>query len=328
MAHVRRTIFLSGFFFVGCAPGSSDVESMSQALDICAEAVPANRQVDGIPAYAQCAAAQNSAIYSNNGVDTATTSGGTGWIRTQYSGGYQCTEFTHRYLQFKWNVSWIPNGNAGTWCDTTPPADRGIVQSTTPAHGDLIVFGPGVCGASADTGHVAVVDLVDTAKSQVTLVEQNSAGRRTSAFSCAKCFLHVVANNGGASDGGVPDASVTPDARSTRDLGRETGPLSAGGSRASDSGVTVTGGQPATGGTLVATGGNPTSSGGVTTTGGSAGTGGASTTGGTTTGGGGDPLTVTRSSDGGCSYGTSGKPGHRLAVALMGILLFRGRRRH
>jgi hypothetical protein len=325
MAHVRRTLFLSGFFFVGCAPGAPDFESMPQALDICAETVPANRQVDGIPAYAQCASTQTSAIYSNNGVDTATTSGGAGWIRTQYSGGYQCTEFAHRYVYFKWNVSWIPNGNAGTWCDTTPPADRGIVQTTTPVHGDLIVFGPGVCGASADTGHVAVVDVVDTAKSQVTLVEQNNAGRRNSALSCAKCFLHVVANTGATA--GPPDAGLAVDARPALDLARETGPLATGGQPATGGTLVVTGGTPSSSGGVTVTGGTPSSSGGMTATGGAAETGGASSTGGTTTRSGGDPLTVTRSSDGGCAYGGSPKAGGPLVFALWGILLVRGRRR-
>jgi hypothetical protein len=91
-----------------------DVARVEQAINICTETVPSNRFVDGIPAYAQCTGSQNSAIYSNNGVDTGTTSGGTDWVRTQYSGGYQCTELAHRYLYFHWNVTWIPNGNAGT----------------------------------------------------------------------------------------------------------------------------------------------------------------------------------------------------------------------
>src|SRR6476660_8890813 len=75
------------------------------AADICGETVPATRFIDGIPAYAQCAASMTGAVYSNNGTDTSTTSGGAGWIRTQGSGGYQCTELAHRYLYFKWNVT-------------------------------------------------------------------------------------------------------------------------------------------------------------------------------------------------------------------------------
>ena len=119
----------------------------SGAANICDETVPSNRFIDGFPAYSQCTASSSSSIYSNNGVDTATASGGTGWVRTQGSGGYQCTEWAHRYLYFKWNVQSVPNGNAGTWCDGTIPT--GLVKTTTPVHGDLIVFAPGSCGADA-----------------------------------------------------------------------------------------------------------------------------------------------------------------------------------
>jgi MYXO-CTERM domain-containing protein len=193
----------------------------AQADNICNETVPTNRAIDGIPAYAQCDATTG-AIYSNNGVDTATTSAGTGWVRTQMSGGYQCTELAHRYLYFRWNVKSVPNGNAGTWCDSTPPA--GLVKSSTPAHGDLIVFAPGSCGADATTGHVAVVDVVNS--STVTFVEQNRPSRRSCAITTAACFLHATANDGnGGSDGGVPDGATVdaipltaPDARPPRDL--------------------------------------------------------------------------------------------------------------
>ena len=61
------------------------------AADICTETVPANRFIDGFPAYAQCAGSMTGAVYSDDGLNTSTTSGGTGWVRTQGSGGYQCT---------------------------------------------------------------------------------------------------------------------------------------------------------------------------------------------------------------------------------------------
>jgi hypothetical protein len=64
----------------------------AQALGACDETVPANRNVDGIPAYAQCTMSENSAIYSNNGIDTSLTQQGSDWVKTQWSGGYQCTE--------------------------------------------------------------------------------------------------------------------------------------------------------------------------------------------------------------------------------------------
>jgi surface antigen len=189
-----------------CADDRPAIDETTAALSVCDEVVPFDRFVDGIPAYAQCPGFENAAIYSNNGVDTSTTSLGADWIRTQGGGGYQCTELAHRYLMFRWNINWLPSGNAGSWCDTPPAAASGVAQTTAPVHGDLIVFAPGVCGAAPNTGHVAVVDAVDDAAAAVTVVEENQAGRRTAAESCATCYLHVVANDGspGAGDGGSP----------------------------------------------------------------------------------------------------------------------------
>lgn len=128
----RILLALASTQALGCgAVGEGEGEEVGQwqsALSICSETVPANHIIDGIPAYSQCSAS-NGAVYSSNGVDTSSTSGGEGWVRTQYSGGYQCTELAHRYLVFKWNVTWIPNGDAESWCDATPPADRGLVQT-------------------------------------------------------------------------------------------------------------------------------------------------------------------------------------------------------
>jgi surface antigen len=171
------------------------------AENICSEVVPANRQIDSIPAYAQCSTSTGS-VYSNNGIDTRTTSGGTGWIQTQGSGGYQCTEFAHRYLAFRWNIKSVPNGNAGSWCANALPT--GLVITTAPVHGDIIVFAPGSCGASTTSGHAAVVDVVNA--TTVTIVEQNGASRRSCAISCASCFLHVQANSGVLSSPIVSDA--------------------------------------------------------------------------------------------------------------------------
>jgi surface antigen len=185
--------------------------------------VPANRYVDGFPAYAQCSAFQAGAIYSNNGIDTSATKQGADWVQTQRDGGYQCTELIHRYWHFKWNVTWLPRGNAGTWCDTQPPATSGVVQTTTPVHGDALVLAPGSCGASATFGHVALVDTVDNAGAKVSVIEQNQARRGTYMQSCAKCFLHLVANDGsdagtaakpapGDAGAGAPVPPLQPDA--------------------------------------------------------------------------------------------------------------------
>ena len=151
---VRRTLDLMcrsrAVVSLAIAAFASAIASTSRAADICAETVPANRFIDGLPAYAQCAGSMNGAVYSNNGIDTSTTSGGADWIRTQRSGGYQCTELAHRYLTFKWNIQSVPNGDAGVWCDAALPT--GLVKATAPVHGDLIVLAPGSCGADATTG--------------------------------------------------------------------------------------------------------------------------------------------------------------------------------
>jgi hypothetical protein len=201
MIELRRLplpLLAFGLLF-GCETAADETPQVvvaREALSPCSETVPANRNIDGIPAYAQCASTQNSAIFSNNGVDTSTTRTASDWVETQFSGGFQCTELAHRYLYFKWQVKWIPNGNAGEWCDTTPPASSGVVQSTSAVHGDLMVLAPGSCGADTTYGHVNVIDVVDATGKKLTAVEQNSAGRNMYMASCAKCFLHVVANNG------------------------------------------------------------------------------------------------------------------------------------
>jgi surface antigen len=272
MRRSRASVFLV-VLVAGVAAGTA-----ARAANICSETVPTNRFIDGIPAYAQCTASQTSAIYSDDGIDTATTSAGTTWFRTQGSDGYQCTELAHRYLHFKFGVAQVPNGNAGVWCGATIPA--GLEIATTPVHGDLIVFAPGSCGADATTGHVAVIDIVNTDAS-LTVVQQNSAGRSKYAHSCAACFIHATANVGGATDGGV----TAPDA----------GAAGAAGARG-------TGGAPGTGGAL-ATGGT-SGTGGVLGTGGVPGTGGALGTGGAGSGGGG----VSGAGDGG-SPGAGGAAG-------------------
>lgn len=221
------------------------------ADNICAETVPSNRMVDGIPAYNQCDGASGGPIYSNNGVDTAIASAGTGWVRTQMNGGYQCTELAHRYLYFRWNIKTVPNGNAGVWCDGTLPA--GLGKSTTPVHGDLIVFAPGSCGADTTTGHVAVVDVVNS-NNTVTFVEQNRAGRRSCAVTTAACFLHVAANDGSVTDGGVPDSAINDAAPDTSFDARAPREAAADRPRADTPGAAGAGGTVALGGTTANSG--------------------------------------------------------------------------
>jgi len=299
-----------------CADDRSGVEEITAALNVCDEVVPTNRSVDGIPAYAQCPGFENASIYSNNGVDTSTTSLGADWIRTQGSGGYQCTELAHRYLHFRWNItSWLPRGNAGTWCDTQPTAASGVVQTTVPVHGDLIVFAPGACGADAVTGHVAVIDVVDDARAQVTVVEENRAGRRNAAQSCATCYLHVVANDGSSGAAGTGGATGTGGAVGS---GGATGAGGATGS-AGSGGAAVAGRMGSMGGS----GGGAGASGpdaGATATGGAAGD------------PGGTPGATPGEATGGCSVSAGGARtpsggGLAVAAAMFAVVIRRARRR-
>jgi hypothetical protein len=301
-----------------CADDRSGVEDVTSALSVCDEVVPANRFVDGIPAYAQCPGFETASIYSNNGVDTSATSLGADWIRTQGSGGYQCTELAHRYLHFRWNVtSWLPRGNAGTWCDTQPTAASGVVQTTVPVHGDLIVFAPGACGADAVTGHVAVIDVVDDARAQVTVVEENRAGRRNTAQSCASCYLHVVANDGSSGAAGAGGATGTGGAvgaGGATGSGGATG-FGGGGATAGDTGSMGTGGGAA---------GSPGADAGSTT----AGTGGSRSVGDVA----GAPGAASREAIGGCSVSRGGArtpSGGGLAILTVMLVgaLRRARRR-
>ncbi len=157
---------------------------------ICSEAASAT--LDGIPAYAYCG---NTNVWTNNGVDTLASSGGSGWVQTEGGYGYQCVEFAVRYFYFHWNVSrgWFV-GYAKDMCGTHP-ADVSV--TTNPVAGDLAVITPGCGGADATAGHVGAVQSVAT--SSFVMVQQNPAGTYTWPKSCVSCFLHA-AGNGGSSD--------------------------------------------------------------------------------------------------------------------------------
>jgi CHAP domain len=226
-----------------------------QEVNACDETVPAMREVDGFPAYSQCEGIKDGAIWSNDGVETASSSQGQGWMRTQWSGGYQCTEFARRYLMFRWGIDY-QHGDAWEWCEGTLPST--LTLATSPTHGDLIVFAPGSCGSDATTGHIAVVDTVDMAGGKVTIVEQNPAGRRSTQQSCAACYLHAVKNDGSAGGAGTAGA----------------GTAGAGGAGTAGAGGAVIGGGAAAGGTTNTTGGTAPAAGypsGDPATGGAAG---------------------------------------------------------
>jgi surface antigen len=279
------------------------IGQQSWAANICNETVPSNRIIDGIPAYQQCTDSSNTAIYSNNGVDTAGSSGGSDWVRTQGNGGYQCTELAHRYLYFKWGVRSVPNGNAGVWCDGTIPS--GLEKKATPVHGDVIVFAPGSCGADQTTGHVAVVDVVN-ANETVTFVEQNRAGRRSCATNTAACFLHAIANTGMVVDGGTIDGSqpdsgtvVAPDGGARPDRAADNRPADRPGS----GGAVGTGGTTGAGG--VSGSGGTSGSGPVFASGGQTGSGGATAV----TGSGGQTAADTSTGGSGGAVATGPSPG-------------------
>jgi CHAP domain len=251
----------------GNAPGEAEELGVTrQEVNACDETVPALRAVDGFPAYAQCDGIKNGAIWSNNGVDTASSSQGEGWVRTQWSGGYQCTEFARRYLMFRWGIDY-QHGDAWEWCEGSLPST--LTLATSPTHGDLIVFAPGSCGSDATTGHIAVVDTVDMAGGKVTIVEQNQAGRRSTQQSCASCYLHAVKNDGSAGGAGTGGAGTAGAGGAGTAGAGGAGTAGAGGA-----GGAAIGGGAAAGGTTSATAGTAPTAGypsGDPATGGAAG---------------------------------------------------------
>jgi MYXO-CTERM domain-containing protein len=282
---------------------SEDVAREQAALNACGETVPDERIVDGIPAYAQCDGVSSGDIWSNNGVDTSSTSGGDDWFRTQRGGGYQCTELARRYLYFVWDINY-QHGNAQEWCDGELPPT--LTLSTTPVHGDLIVFEGGVCGAAQSTGHIALVDEVDTEDASVTFIEQNRAGRRSSDIDCAKCFLHVVANDGtgaggmtgagGASAGGSAGAAGMTGGSGEGGVGASAGEPGSGGNGGGAGGAGGSGMEPPQAGSAGAPSGG--AAGSMMATGGT-------NAGGAGTGAGGTPAGGSTSASGGAGVGGS-----------------------
>jgi hypothetical protein len=314
----------------GNAPGDPELLGVAQqALNACNETVPATRAVDGFPAYAQCASVEDGSIWSNNGIDTATSSQGAGWVRTQNGGGYQCTEFARRYFMFRWGIDY-QHGNAGQWCDGPLPST--LALATSPTHGDLIVFAPGSCGADATTGHIAVVDTVDTAGKKVSIVEQNQASRRSTQQSCAKCYLHAVKNDGtvggsggSSSAGSSSGGSSSSGAAGAGSVAGGAGP-GAGGALAgagSASGGTASGGA---GGSISGLAGAVSASGAAAVGGGVASSGGNSSSAGSTSAG----SDAVPTEDAGCNVGRVGTDGGVRPTTswLVGLaLLFSLRRR-
>jgi hypothetical protein len=173
---------------MACSSAPEDVGRSNAPVDyICNESASAT--LDSIPAYAYCG---NFNVWSNNGVDTKSSSGGTGWVQTEGGYGYQCVEYAIRYEHFKFGVAagW-GIAYAYQMCNTHPTS---MSKVSTPVHGDLIIFAPGSCGADSTAGHVAVVDTVGS--TTVGVVQENFAGKYTYNKTCASCWLHAANNNG------------------------------------------------------------------------------------------------------------------------------------
>jgi len=188
---MRKALGLVAAAVTVIACSSEDVGRSNAAVDyICNESAAAT--LDGIPAYAYCG---NFNVWSNNGVDTKSSSGGTGWVQTEGGYGYQCVEYAARYEHFEFGVatSWGIS-YAYQMCNTHPTSMSTVSK---PMHGDLMIFAPGSCGADGTAGHVAVVDTVGA--TTVKTVQENVAGSYTYNQSCASCWLHA-ANNNGSSD--------------------------------------------------------------------------------------------------------------------------------
>jgi hypothetical protein len=177
---------LFAILVVACSSAPEDVGQSNAPVDyICSEKPTVT--LDGIPAYAYCG---NFYVWSNNGVDTKSASGGSGWVRTEGGFGYQCVEYAIRYTHFRFGtaVGWGIN-YAQQMCATHPAS---MSKTTTPVHGDLMIFGGGSCGADPTAGHVAVVDVVNA--TTVGVVQENAAGKHTYNKTCASCFLHDAKN--------------------------------------------------------------------------------------------------------------------------------------
>jgi hypothetical protein len=188
-AEMRKSLLGIALAIVAC---SDDVGRSSASVDtICNQSAAAT--LDGIPAYGFCG---NFDVWTKNGVDTQSTSGGVGWTRTETNYGYQCAEYALRYSRFAFGVTtvWTGISYADQMCATHPAS---MSVTANPVHGDLMVFAGGTCGTASPGGHVAVVDSV--AASTVDVVQENPAGKVTWVKACASCFLHADHNHG-ASD--------------------------------------------------------------------------------------------------------------------------------
>jgi surface antigen len=139
----------------------------------------------GAPSCGTTMASFNGVAAKSNGGDqcTGNACGGYG----TYGYNYQCVELAQRYFGTLYGTTPIWYGNAIDLCHTYP---SGVVQTSSPIPGDLVVFNSGTWG------HVAVITSVTS--STVNVIEQNSSPSGTNSYSRGSnvaCYLHASKNS-------------------------------------------------------------------------------------------------------------------------------------
>jgi surface antigen len=131
----------------------------------------------------------------SNGPNQCTGNSCGGWGTYGYQ--YQCVELAQRYFGTLYGTAPVWYGNAIDLCNTYP---SGVVKTSSPVSGDLVVFNSGTYG------HVAVITSVTS--SSVNVIEQNSSPNGVNTYSRGSnvaCYLHATKNSNPSSvcpDGG------------------------------------------------------------------------------------------------------------------------------
>eukprot|EP00602_Paraphysomonas_sp_CaronLab_P007366 CAMPEP_0185036518 /NCGR_PEP_ID=MMETSP1103-20130426/29619_1 /TAXON_ID=36769 /ORGANISM="Paraphysomonas bandaiensis, Strain Caron Lab Isolate" /LENGTH=240 /DNA_ID=CAMNT_0027574077 /DNA_START=248 /DNA_END=970 /DNA_ORIENTATION=- len=122
----------------------------------------------------------------SNGANQCTGNSCAGYGTYGYQ--YQCVELAQRYFGELYGTTPIWYGNAIDLCNTYP---SGVVKTSSPIAGDLVVFNTGTYG------HVAVITHVGGG--YVDVIEQNSSPTGTNTYSMSsnvQCYLHATKNSG------------------------------------------------------------------------------------------------------------------------------------
>jgi surface antigen len=138
------------------------------------------------PSCGTTMATYNGVAAKSNGANqcTGNSCGGYG----TYGYHYQCVELAQRYFGTLYGTTPIWYGNAIDLCHTYP---SGVVKTSSPIPGDLVVFNTGTYG------HVAVITSVSS--STVNVIEQNSSPNGKNSYSRGSnvaCYLHANKNSG------------------------------------------------------------------------------------------------------------------------------------